>query len=328
MRGVCVFLLILMLVGLLGGCGAEQAAEPVSDMRFLLDTLCTITIFGASDRSVLDEAFDLCAEYEALLSITIEGSDVWRINHAGGAPVEVAPPTLEIIRLGMEYGELTGGMFDITIGRLSSLWDFSGRSGVPSESELVFASGTADFGRIVIEGNTVQLADPDAWIDLGGIAKGYIADRLADFLRSRGVLGAIIDLGGDVAVVGEKPDGTPWRIGVRQPFGARNELLGVVETGEASVVSSGVYERMFEENGVVYHHILDPGTGMPVSSGVISATVVTESSVVGDILSTIILLVGSEKAAGLFSQTPGFIGALLVLEDGELLEFGDIDFRR
>jgi thiamine biosynthesis lipoprotein len=292
----------------------------------LLDTVCTITVFGARDRSLLNDAFELCAEYEALFSVTIEGSDVWRINHAGGAPVAVATQTLEVIRLGIEYGELSGGLFDITIGRLSSLWDFTGRSGVPSEAELEFARNTVDYRRIIIEGHTVRLEDPEARIDLGGIAKGYIAGRLADFLRERGVAGAIVDLGGDVAVVGEKPDGTPWRIGIRQPFGARSELLGAVDTGEASIVSSGIYERMFEEHGVKYHHILDPFTGMPVISDIISVTMITESSVIGDIISTIILLTGSGRATELLSLTPGFIGALLVLESGELIEIGDIAF--
>jgi thiamine biosynthesis lipoprotein len=293
----------------------------------LLDTVCTITVYGTQDHSLLDGAFELLAEYEALLSVTVEGSDVWRINHAGGAPVTVAPQTLELIRLGIEYGAVSDGKFDITIGKLSTLWDFTGHSGVPSGTELENARDTVDYRQIVIDGNTVRLTNPEARIDLGGIAKGYIVDRLADFLRESGVAGAIIDLGGDIAVIGEKPDGTPWRIGVRQPFGGLNDLLGLVEIGETSVVSAGVYERMFEENGVIYHHILDPDTGMPVKSDVISVTVMTESTVIGDIVSTIILLVGSERADGIFNQTPGFIGALLVLETGELVEYGDIDFQ-
>jgi thiamine biosynthesis lipoprotein len=294
MRGLIALLILLLLFS---GCVREGApGEPFSETRFLLDTVCTITVYGARGKAILDEAFDLCAEYEALLSVTIEGSDVWRINHAGGEPVAVAPQTLEVIKLGIEYGELSGGMFDITIGRLSSLWDFSGNSGVPSEADLELARYTVDYRQIMIEGDTVRLGDPEARLDLGGIAKGYIAGRLADFLRGSGVSGAIIDLGGDVAIVGAKPDGTHWRIGVRQPFGARNELLGAVDTGEASIVSSGIYERLFEENGVIYHHILDPFTGMPAISDVISVTVLTESSVIGDIISTIVLLAGAASS--------------------------------
>jgi len=310
-----------------GGCdGGKSQKDPISDSRFILDTVCTISILGTQDRTLLNEAFNLCTEYEKMLSITVEGSDVWRINHAGGTPVTVAPETIELLRLGIYYAELSGGIFDITVGRLSTLWDYSGKSGVPSGADLAFALDTVDFRGIHIEGNTVQLENPETWIDLGGIAKGYIADRISDFLREHGVPGAVIDLGGDIAIVGAKPDGSPWRIGVRQPFGEISDLLGAVSLGESSIVSSGIYERKFEENGIIYHHILDTNTGMPARSDIISATVVADSTVVGDIVSTIVIIAGSGAAAKLLDQTPGFIGALLVLDNGELLQYGDLDF--
>jgi len=268
----------------------------------------------------------MCAEYEALLSITLEGSDVWRINHAGGAPVEVSPQTIELIRTGLEFGEISGGLFDVTIGRLSRLWDFSGNPSVPGANELEAARSTVDYRQIVVNTDTVRMGDPEAWIDLGGIAKGYIAGCIAGFLIGRGVTGAVVDLGGDVAIVGGKPDGSPWKVGVRRPFGERSELLGAIETGEASIVTSGVYERGFEENGVRYHHILDPNTGMPVDSDVVSVTVVAENAMLGDVMSTIIMLVGSENALDTLGQTPGFFGALLVLKSGELLQLGEIKF--
>ena len=316
---------ILILIASLGGCAEKQQA-PVSETRVLLDTYCTITIYGTHDPELLDEAFGLCAEYEALFSITIENSDIWRINHAGGAPVAVAPQTCELIKAGMDFGELSGGMFDITIGRISTMWDFSGDPQVPAQEELDAMLRTVDFRKIIIGGDTVRLADPEAWIDLGGIAKGYIADRLASFLRENGIKNAVIDLGGDIAVIGKKPDGNPWMIGVKQPFGDRNDLLGIVKTAEASIVTSGIYERQFVEDGIQYHHILDPYTGMPSRSDVIGATIMAESAAAGDALSTIAVLKGSKKAADLLSNAQGFIGALLVLENGELLQIGDIDF--
>ena len=326
-RRIGVLLLAVIMTCSAGGCyGRGPQTEPISESRFLLDTVCTISILGTQDRTLLSEAFNLCAEYEKMLSITVEGSDVWRINHAGGTPVTVAPETIELLRLGIFFAELSGGIFDITVGRLSTLWDYSGKSGVPSGADLTFALGTVDFRGILIEGNTVQLENPETWIDLGGVAKGYIADRLSDFLRGRGVPGAVIDLGGDISIVGKKPDGSPWRIGVRQPFGEVSDLLGAVSLGESSIVSSGIYERKFEENGIIYHHILDTGTGMPARSDVISATVVTESTVIGDIVSTIVIIAGSGAAAKLLDQTPGFIGALLVLDSGELLQYGELDF--
>jgi len=281
---------------------------------------------------LLDEAFKLCEEYEALFSITVEGSDVWRINHAGGEPVTVDPRTIELIKSGLEFGELTDGMFDITIGRLSRLWDFS-RIGdntlslepfVPSEAELEAARLTVDHRQVRIAGDTVQLIDMDAWIDLGAIAKGYIGDKVAEFLTERGVDGALINLGGDVITVGNRSNGNPWRIALQKPYGDEGERLGVFEVTGLSVISSGIYERQFVKDGIRYHHILDPNTGLPVSSDVVSATVLSSSALVGEGLSTAAVLMGSERVQELFDRAPGFVGAALVLEDGEVLTFGDV----
>ena len=319
---------IALSVLLLAGCTTKQTpVETAGDTRLLLDTYCTITVSALNAQSLLEEAFYLCATYEELFSITLEESDVWSINHANGAPVTVAPETVELIKLGLEIGELSGGYFDISIGRLSTLWDFTGQSGIPSEDAISLARSTVDYRQIIIDGNTVRLVDPEAWIDLGGIAKGYIADRIAEFLIGRGATSAVIDLSGDVALAGEKQDGSPWRIGVRNPFGSRSELIGVVETGEASIVTSGTYERQFESDGVIYHHIIDPFTGMPVNTDIVGVTIVADSSTIGDALSTAVLLLGSERAAGFLDQVPGFIGALLVLENGTLMEYGGINFQ-
>jgi len=326
------FFIVLLL---LGGCAEKQPGESVSQTRLLLDTYCGITVHGSVDTGLLDEAFALIEEYEALFSITVEGSDVWRINHAGGVPVTVDPRTIEVIGTGLVFGELSGGMFDITIGRLSRLWDFGG-SAVPSGIELTEALRTVDFRQVHIDENSVQLLIPDASIDLGAIAKGYIGDKIAEFLLSRGVSSALIDLGGDVVAVGSREGESPWRIGIRDPFGGDdgggasvgsstgNGLLGAIEVTGASVISSGTYERRFEIDGKNYHHILDPNTGMPVTSDVVSATVVTGSALIGEGLSTMAVLMGSESAPLLFSGVPDFIGAVLVLENREIVVLGDI----
>jgi len=181
---------------------------------------------------------------------------------------------------------------------------------------------------VVVVGDTLQLINPDAWIDLGAVAKGYIGDRLAEFLLERGVVGALIDLGGDVVAVGSRQDGSSWRIGIREPVVGSSEIFGVLEVSGASVISSGTYERQLAVDGVSYHHILDPFTGMPVRSDVKSATVVADSAVLGEGLSTIAVLLGSELVSGLFERTNGFIGAVLVLENGDVIEFGDVRLRR
>jgi len=327
MRVAMAFILITIISVPVVGCSGVSQPEPVSERRFLLDTLCQITIYSDDAQALLSEAFDLIEHYESLFSVTLHGSDIWRINQARGEPTEVSPETLELIRASLEYSAMSYGMFDITVGRLSSLWDFTGRYGVPSELEIEFAVDTVDFRQVVIEGNTITLENPEAWLDLGGIAKGFIADRVADFLRERGVLGAVIDLGGDVVVIGEKPDSTPWRIGVRHPFDEETPLMGVLETYEAAVITSGIYERRFKQDGAIYHHILDPNTGVPVITEIVSVTVISESALTGDALTLISLMVGTERAIRLLNQAPGVIGALLILEDGELIKIGDINFK-
>jgi len=329
---VCAFFIVIAFLsgcdgGVFGIRGLNRDSGHISETRLLMDTVCTITIHGDFDTGLLDEAFQLCVEYEALLSMTMEGSDVWRINHAGGEPVPVDPRTIEVINAGLVFGEFSGGLFDITIGRLSRLWDFGNEQNVPSEAEIDAARSTVDYRQVLVSGDTVQLLDPDAWIDLGAIAKGYIAYKTAEFLVANNVSGALVDMGRDIVTIGSRHDGTPWRIAVQDPFGDASDWLGVLEVKWVSVLSSGIYERQFEKNGVIYHHILDPGTGMPVKSDVISATVITQTGVTGEGLSTLAILAGSERAQELFKRAHGFIGAVLVLDNGEVLKIGDIDFR-
>jgi len=324
-KSIAYFIIIAFAVMLCGCYGGK--AEPVGETRLMLDTVCSITIYDPPDRQLVSEAMELCEEYEKLFSVTIEGSDVWRVNHAGGAPVTVSDETAQVILAGLSFGGISGGLFDITIGRLSGLWNFKGTPSLPAAQEIAAARDTVDSSKISLTGNTVQMADTDAWLDLGGIAKGYIADRLASFLKEKGVKGAVIDLGGNVILVGKKPGGNLWRVGVTKPFSESGELLGTIETGEASAVTSGIYERQFESGGRIYHHILDPRTGMPVESDVVSATVIARSSMTGDALSTMFVLLGS-SAAELLGSVPGFIGAIVVLDSGEVLEYGKVEFTR
>ena len=326
-RKILIFLIIAVA---LSSCAKQQAGEKISETRLLLDTYCTITIYSTLDEEaindILDRAFEMCLEYEELFSITIEGSDVWRINHAGGEPIEISSHTVEVIKAGIEFGELSGGLFDITIGRLSRLWDFSNidrNRNVPEAHEIDAAKSTIDYRQVNINGNFVHIDNPDAWIDLGAIAKGYIADRIAEFLIYSGINDAVIELGGDVVTIGKRPDGGPWQIGIRDWTA---HLLGVIDAAGTSVVSSGTYERMFEKDGVNYHHILDPRTGMPVDSDIISATVITENALIGEGLSTIAILMGSEKIQAFFEQVDGYIGAVVVLDGGVVLTLGDLNY--
>jgi thiamine biosynthesis lipoprotein len=326
--------LIIIISTLLSGCADLQPSEPMSETRLFLDTFCTITIHGTDDFELINEAFALIEKYEALFSITLEGSDIWRINNSGGEPVTVDWQTIEVIKAGLEFGELSEGMFDITIGRLTQLWDFNLRQEkiqkshplvLPLSEDISIMRDSVDFTQVYIDGNTVQLGNSDTWIDLVAIAKGYIGDKIAEFFIENEVSGALINLGGDVITVGTRQDAYPWRIALKKPFGEEDEWLGVIAISDASVIASGIYERFFEVDGIIYHHIIDPNTGMPVKSDVVSATVVAESALTGEGLSTIAVLIGSERAREVFELFPQATGMVLVLESGELVEIGEVE---
>jgi len=329
-----ILLLVTATIMLVGGCDtmathgrASQSRNQINETRLFLTTYCTITIHGSDDNNLLEQAFELLEELETLLSMTIPGSDIYRINNASGEPVSVDARTIEVIRAGIEFGVISDGMFDITIGHLSRLWDFGNENRIPQQDEITEAVSTVDYREIIIYGDTVQLLNPDAWIDLGAIAKGFIADEIAGFLTANGITSAFIDIGGDITTIGNRYDGRAWRIAVRDPFGVSyDDWVGVMEITNSSVAGSGTYARDFEYDGVHYHHILDTSTGMPVISDVVSATVVAENGLTAEGLSTIAILAGNDSAGSIFESVSGFIGAVLVLDGGEVLVFGDISF--
>lgn len=276
--------------------------EPVSKTDFCLNTTCTITIYDMDkDESsqILKEAFELIRDYENMMSATIEGSDIYKINHAKGSPIEVSEETLEVISLGIDMGDISGGMFDITIGKVTGLWDFTGEDPhVPEDEDIKQALSTVDYKAIRVEGNKVSLDDPEAQIDLGGIAKGYIADRVGEFIENKGAEKALINLGGNVVAIGSKDKDDAWNIGIERPYSDRTEVVGSLGAKNETVVTSGIYERKFEENGVIYHHIIDPKTGYPADSDLESVTLKAKkgNSALCDGFSTICLMYGKEKA--------------------------------
>ena len=214
--------IILTVCLLLSGCTSPSAKEPISKSGIFFDTLISIKIWGTNDL-ILDDCFALCTKYENKFSRTISDSEVSKINKSSGAPVEVSDETIELIQKGLDYGKLSNGVFDITIAPLSSLWDFKNNTGeIPADSLIQEAKSHVNYKNVVIDGNTVQLLDSKASLDLGGIAKGYIADRLKEFLRENNIEHAMINLGGNVLTIGGKPDDTPFRIGIQKPFAEQN----------------------------------------------------------------------------------------------------------
>lgn len=301
------------------GCSITKK-EPLSKTGFHFDTVITITLYDSKDDKILNTCFDYCKEFENLVSRTIESSDISMINHANGQPVEVSDTTIELLKKGIEFGELTDGAFDITIAPLSELWDIKNNPGnIPSETDIKEALSHVNYKDIMIEGNTVALTDPKAAIDLGGIAKGYMADQLKEFLLSEGITSAIINLGGNVLTIGEKPDGTFFNIGIQKPFDEQNATITSVQVKDSSVVTSGSYERYFEVNDTIYHHILNTETGYPCDNELLSVTILSEESVDGDALSTTCFALGLEEGQKLIESLEG-IDAIFVTEEFEIID--------
>lgn len=302
---------------LLSGCTLPKSVTPISRTGLYFDTVITVTVYEKEDAAAIDDCFALAERYENLFSDTIETSDVSRINAAGGDAVTVDPDTIELLTIALDYAERSNGAFDPTIGALSSLWDFTAEDPhVPEETEIAAALATVDYHAVALNAETctVRLTNPAARLDLGGIAKGYIADRMKEQLLSDGVTSAIINLGGNVLTVGEKPDGDAYTVGIQYPFEPEGTPIATLPVKDASLVSSGVYERYFTEGNVRYHHLLDTKTGYPVRNSLLGVTILSDASVDGDALSTICFCLGLEDGLSLIESLDG-IEAVFITED-------------
>jgi thiamine biosynthesis lipoprotein len=321
------FLVFALFCSLVFGCGATGSAAdtPISKSGFYFNTVISITIYDSSKEQLLDDCFKLAEKYENYFSNTVPDSDISKINAAGGTPVAVHEETIKLLETGLSYCELSNGKFDITIGKLSDLWDFSTKalieesypSMVPSSDEIEAALSTVDYHCVQINGNEVSLSNPDASLDLGGIAKGYIADQMKAYLNENGVTSGFINLGGNVLVLGPKPDGSSYNIGIQKPFDENGASIASVRVTNETVVSSGVYERCFTVDGVLYHHILDTATGYPYDNGLLGVTIITKASVDGDGLSTTCFALGLTDGMALIESLPD-TEAVFITEDYEL----------
>jgi len=296
--------------------GCERGSTPVTETEFLLNTFAQITVYSEEDAEHINEAFALCRKYENMLSRTVPESDIYRLN-ARETDI-VSEECAKLIELSLEMSEKTGGAFDITIEPLSALWNFSAEEpSVPDAALIEAALPHIGYEKVSVEGERIIFSDPETRIDLGASAKGFIADRLKEFLLERGVSSAIINLGGNIVLIGAQPGGEPFGIGVQDPAAETGQAAGVFYIEDCSAVTSGIYERCFEQDGEFYHHILDPETGQPIDSGLSSVTIVSPNSVTGDMLSTACLALGEERANELIAQYPE-VYAIFISTDGAL----------
>lgn len=332
---------ILLFTGCQNTTGTSTATEkePISISSIKLNTAIQITIYDSQDKSLLDDCLALCDRYELIFSRTNENSELYKLNHrisdsavsnqtieTQTTPYQVNGTTntwhiseylAALLSQGLSITRESDGAFDIAIAPLTSLWDFTAEDPkAPDDADIQKVLPLCSSDGVTIDGQDITLPSDGIQFDVGAIAKGYIADRLKDFLVKKGVNSAIINLGGNVLCIGSKPDGTPFKVGIQKPFADRNETEAVMDITGKSVVSSGIYERCFKQNGKLYHHILNPKTGYPYDNSLISVTIISDQSVDGDALSTTCFALGLKDGLK-FAEKKG-VQAVFITEDYEL----------
>ena len=290
---------------------AKAQESTTQRSMILMDTVVDVRVDGRNSAALVDQVFQLMAELENLFSRFVPESEVSAINRQAGQRVQVSPLTLELVELGLEMGQITGGAFDITIGAVLDLWGFgSDLRRLPGEEELDRALATVDFTQVEVDRENSAVRIPEgAVLDLGGIAKGFIVDQGTKILREAGVERALINAGGDISVVGRRPDGRPWRVGVQDPD-QPSSIRYIMPLDDRSVVTSGDYQRYFMVGNERYHHIIDPSTGYP-ARGLRSVTIVGDNPAVCDAISTAVFVLGWDEGRALVERLPG-IEAIMI----------------
>ncbi|TCT14001.1 thiamine biosynthesis lipoprotein [Natranaerovirga pectinivora] len=303
----------------------NERLEQKSDITYALGTISRITIFDKADNDsekYFKAISDLIKEKEKVFSKNLEISEVSMINlMSGQGPITVSEEMAYLLLKSKEHALLSDGLFDITIGPIINLWDIGGTEArVPGEEEIKELLPYVDYTKIRLNtnNNEVELLQDNMVIDLGGIAKGYIADQAAEYMKELGIKHGIVNLGGDIVTIGGKPDGTPWRIGVQNPQEGRGETIGVISSFDNSIVTSGIYERfVLGDDDVIYHHMIDPRTGYPFENELASVTIVSEFAIDGDALSTAVYGMGLEKGY-LFVEALENIDAVFITKENEV----------
>lgn len=296
------------LTPLFSGC----AKTPVSTEIYAMNTICRQTLYA--DEAAAEANNARINELERLLSKTVEGSDLWRLNKEGGA--EVSADTARVLSRSIELAKSTEGAFDPAIGALMDAWGFgTGKERVPKPEEIAALLEKPDYTAVTIEGGSVKTGGAE--IDMGGSAKGYALDVLRESMAAEEISSGLVSLGGSIYACGEKPQGGAWKVGIRDPFGNEADYVATLELRDECISTSGAYERGFEADGKYYHHILDPKTGYPAQSGLLSVSVVGERGVDTDIYSTALFVMGLERGK-VFAEQNG-INAVFITEDKRII---------
>lgn len=320
-----IILVILTSFFVLLGCGPNETGlleSPHRETKFLLGTVVTISVYDPDHEYVIDLALDRVEELEYMLSDEIKSTEVDQINkNAGIEPVQVSEELYYLIEQSIDYGEISDGGFDITVGPLTNLWRIGyDDARKPETDEINQVLHLIDYNKIQLDRDeqSIFLQEKDMQMDLGAIAKGYITDQVHQLFIQEGVTSAIIDLGGNIFVMGQRPKGGDWSVGIQNPFLARGEIIGRIRTTDQSVVTSGIYERYLEVEGEQYHHLLNPKTGYPFDNEIAGVSIVSDTSIDGDALSTVVFTKGLNEGKSFIESYPG-AEAIFITKDREVI---------
>ena len=309
----CMTALVSLLLLPLTGCGASQE---VTRECFAMDTVMTLSAYGDHAEEALTDVETELYRLDRLFSISSSAGDIARLNRSGSATV--SDETSKLLKRALTLCQETDGALDVTLYPLSQLWGFySGDFQVPTSAQRQTALQTVGWQHCHLDGTSVTL-DKGTQLDLGAIAKGYASYRAAQLLTDAGVTSANLSLGGNVHVLGTKPDGSNWKVAIADPNDT-SSYAGILQVQDTAVVTSGGYQRFFEQNGKVYHHILDPSTGAPAQSGLLSATVISQDDVLADALSTALFVMGPDKATTYWQTSNESFEMVLITEDNRIL---------
>ena len=322
MKKITITVFLIIMTAVLSGCSdgksdSDMNSTPVSCDIFAMDTYMNIKVYdGDNAETALNEASDRISELEKMWSVTDESSEIYSINHSSGASVTVSDETAELLDYSLRISDLTNGALDCTMYPILTAWGFTTSNyQIPAETELSALLENTGYEKVKLDGNAVTIPE-DMQIDMGAVAKGYTGDLITEVLKENGITSALLDLGGNIQTIGTKPDGTQWKLGLRSPFDEGS--FATLEVTDCAVITSGGYERYFVgEDGETYWHILDPATGKPAHSGLISVTIVGKEGRLCDALSTSLFVMGLDKAETLWREREDF-EMVLVTDDGKI----------
>lgn len=317
-KGLLLVITNLIIFPLLLTSCSSPYTKPVERQDFHMGTVISQKVYGGKAKKAAETVDKRMQEIEARMTINAPGSETDNLNsEAGKSEVKLSPDVIYVLSVAKKFAELSGGAFDVTVGPLVKAWGiFTDNARVPERAEIDELKKLVGYNDILIDekNNTAKLARAGQIADLGGIAKGYAGDEAIRIYKEYGLKSAFVNLGGNVVVMGKKPDGTEWNVGVQNPRGGNGEIIGIIKVTDKAVVSSGDYERFFMVDDKRYHHIIDPKTGYPSESDLIGTTIVADSSMQADAMSTAVFILGIDKGMEFIESIKG-VEAIFITKD-------------